>query len=523
MSKIGTDRIKIHDKNKVRKVTRLMFSYVHMLNIIKILYKKAWDNKDYEITNLMADKYIIRAFCCNQSGGKRKNEVNKIKEYFKEDSLYKDLQKYYLNNANEKNMYYVLRDWVKDVKRQIEDKTYSFPKPKSLSKVTYFAFTLDKEKYIMDVENNKLVLKLGKDKESFVTLFLNYNNLQKDTLRLLSSIKVCYKLGHLEIHFHYKEKDIKKNINNIKKKQPEKTAGLDLGLRNIFTLFINDKDTESLSFSGEKLIRYNCEKNYRIYKLYKKRDTQCIKEYIEGPKKGKIPVYNNYYKHVKKLINDTFYYRSAWFDEMFHQMSVRVLEYCKKHKVTTLYVSRNIGEGKMLGSFKMRKNTKQKFYGIPFLRLIYNLKEKSRKYNIEIVEIDEAYTSKTSPFTSIEEVLNTAKVKEKDTKLSPTVYKGRRDGAEYYINNKKDSVHTVDADCVGAFNHTRIGELNKGNVFIYVNYYMYKLRKPVNIKSMEDFLILNKKIRSECSVRRSSGHNDTCFGMLKRLKRDAQL
>ncbi len=47
------------------------------------------------------------------------------------------------------------------------------------------------------------------------------------------------------------------------------------------------------------------------------------------------------------------------------------------------------------------RKTNQEFVSIPFRRLVELIKYKAQQYGMEVVEVDESYTSKTSPFADI--------------------------------------------------------------------------------------------------------------------------
>jgi len=324
------------------------------------------------------------------------------------------------------------------------------------------------------------------------------------------------------INDSYETTRTKKTIKN-KNEDQEKRAGLDLGLCNTFTLFVDDEKTPSLTFDGKELIQYNSQKNYRINKLQRLIDEYGINGYIETPKGGFIPLYNDYQKGLKRKINDTFYWRDHYFDDVFHKMSKRVLEYCALNQITILYVSRNLSFAKQKGEIEMNKKTKQKFYQIPFGRLIEKLKEKSHHYGVKIDDrVDEAYSSKTSPFANIQEVIQQAKqAKEKEQKLSSKIYGGRREGRFFFLGGKgKNCQHIFDADCVGALNHIRLGY---GENYVMSNFCLSKLTHPISIKSTEEFFNFIKSFQSGCGIV-SKVHSETSEhtynGMLKRLTKN---
>ena len=71
---------------------------------------------------------------------------------------------------------------------------------------------------------------------------------------------------------------------------PKKSAGLDIGIKNLFALYIDDQTTSSLVYSGKQLIRQNVSSNRQLSKL-KSQKAQHVTEYKwVKPKKRKIVI-----------------------------------------------------------------------------------------------------------------------------------------------------------------------------------------------------------------------------------------
>lgn len=484
---LGVNKIHLNNKQDTKILSRFVLDYAHLLNMVKILFNQTFDKKDYHITNIMKSANNLRALCCNQKGGKNHKLINDMRLYFKNNPIYLNIIQLYSTKCNEKIAFYVFQEFVKDLNNQYKNKTYSFPKAKKITKINRFSFNLDKSKYKIEKEKNKLLLKLGK-KKNHREIFINYNNLDKNVLNNLDSIKICYILGHIEVHFCYKKEEKISPLKSTKKnKKQVKFAGLDLGLNRTFTLFVDDKNTNSISFDGQSLIKYNCDFNYKISKTQRLLNDNGVIDTITNDKGGIVPIYSPYATHFKKVIKNLNYHRGNYYDDVFHKLSKQILEYCKKNNVTDLVVSSNLSFAKVKGDIKMRKKTKQKFYQIPFGRLIKYLKLKKTQYDINIHDIDEAYTSKTSPFVDINKILKKVeknKLNQENKKLSSTVYGGIREGSIFYVNGKgRKCKMQLHADCVGAYNHCRL--VTKCNSPKEVD--IIKFITPILIKSTEDF------------------------------------
>jgi len=125
-----------------------------------------------------------------------------------------------------------------------------------------------------------------------------------------------------------------------------------------------------------------------------------------------------------------------------HKIACKVVEilYETGHKV--IYIGKNALESK--NGINLGKKINQEFVAIPFRKLIELIKYKAEELGIQVIEVDESYTSKTSPFANIFEV---RRKKEKE------LCKGERKG-----NIFKDKVlnKIFHVDLVGALNILRV-------------------------------------------------------------------
>lgn len=146
--------------------------------------------------------------------------------------------------------------------------------------------------------------------------------------------------------------------------------------------------------------------------------------------------------------------------------------YETEHKV--IYIGKNALESK--NGIDLGKKINQEFVSIPFRKLIQLIKYKAQELGMEVIEVDEGYTSKTSPFANIFEV---RKRKEKE------LCKGERKG-----NVFKDKVlsKVFHADLVGALNILRVGaKLLRLRFYENLKVLFIKLCNPKRFKLMEFF------------------------------------
>ena len=142
----------------------------------------------------------------------------------------------------------------------------------------------------------------------------------------------------------------------------------------------------------------------------------------------------------------------------------------------------------------MVKKTKQKFYQIPFGRLLNLLEEKLTDKEIKVIEINEAYTSKTSSLTG-DVVKVQVKSKGKEEILPNDLNGSRGNKVSGNLNNPlgrglfKDIVinKVINADINAAVNHIKVGISQVGYSNIKINKDLFKYCNPIKIKSNHEF------------------------------------
>lgn len=116
----------------------------------------------------------------------------------------------------------------------------------------------------------------------------------------------------------------------------------------------------------------------------------------------------------------------------------------------------------------MLKKTKQSFVQIPFIKLVKYLKEKANEFNIKVIDVSEAYSSKTSVISD-------------------------------NVIQKNDNTTSLN----GASNIVKIGfkDLN----FKWLKNYLLKLCNPTTISTREFSLWLNTDVDKE------NCYNSQCY------------
>jgi len=133
------------------------------------------------------------------------------------------------------------------------------------------------------------------------------------------------------------------------------------------------------------------------------------------------------------------------------------------HKI--IYIGKNCISAK--NGINLGDKTNQNFVFIPLRKLVDFIRYKAEKFGMEVVEVDESYTSKTSPFVDIFKVGDT-----KD-------FNGKREGNLFKDFGTEKVFHV---DLVGALNIMRKGaKLLKLNIYNNLKLMFKKLCNPFRV------------------------------------------
>ncbi len=177
-------------------------------------------------------------------------------------------------------------------------------------------------------------------------------------------------------------------------------------------------------------------------------------------------------ENLKVKIKQLHAYRYRWIHNNFHKISRRLVNilYQTGHRI--IYIGKNAMESK--NGIKLGSKTNQHFVNIPYRKLINLITYKARQLGIEVIEVDEAYTSKSSPFSDVITIQKTH---------NKTLCNGERKGNIFkdFVVNK-----VFHADLVGALNILRVG-LKQKVLGFYENLKVVfiKLCNPVKVKLID--------------------------------------
>jgi len=165
-----------------------------------------------------------------------------------------------------------------------------------------------------------------------------------------------------------------KEIEDIAKGEPRRIMGIDIGLRNIVT--IGDSiSKEGIAVKGGVLKSINQFYNKESARLKSISDKQIGNKQLT--------------KREKRL----FMKRNRKIKDIMHKLSKAIVQYAKTRNIDTIIIGHNNGWKQ---SANMGRINNQNFVEIPFSTLINQIKYKAEEVGIQVIILEEDYTSKCS-------------------------------------------------------------------------------------------------------------------------------
>lgn len=456
-------KIRIKDRHIIKYLENKIFLTQHFENMMIILINQDFNQNSGNNFKYLTNGRIMRAVFTGNSGGILKDQVDYIKNYYKNNCLMNDI----IFVCKELKIHNIVEQ-IKNIKKNYKatftksiggDYRANKPSPKPLKSANHITLYMDGYKSITLKRKNLIGLNLS---DKMVYTHVKHEALLKlvDNLKNIKNINLNYSNGNIYMIINY-ENSTPSTIfyNNIK------YAGLDIGIRNIASLYIHDTTTKSLIISGNKYISYNASFNRLISSIYK-----AINTFQLSNEKHKI----NYLKNYERYLYEK---RTNFFFTEFHKLSKYILLYLKNSNVTHLVVSKTIAALKNNGKCKMNKNIKQNFMQIPLIKLVDYICLKAPDYSIKVIEIDESYTSKTSCLSG-----DIIKVKSlSNTSISTDVFGGRRVKRGLFKDYKYNKL--LNADLNASYNICKCGAI-LNNTFEDIKAPYFKLCNPIKLNAI---------------------------------------
>ena len=342
-----------------------------------------------------------------------------IRQYYKETGKYLTYNKLVKTLSDSNNLDYramLYAQSAQQVLRQVDNQYKTFYVSLKSKKMQGKKVRLPKYK---DKENGRNIFiytnQCAKVSNGVVYLKTKQGILSFNTVaNKIQQVRIVPRANHIVVEVIYnKERGIKQNNNRY--------ASIDLGLDNLCTLASNT--TQSIIVDGKRLKSINHHYNKTKAKLQSKL------------KQG---------KHSSKRISRITLRRNRKIKDYMHKVSRKIVEYMEANSLNTLFAGKNVGWKE---SINLGRTNNQNFVSIPYNMLIQMLEYKCKLAGINVVIVNEAYTSKCS-------FLDREKISKHNN------YAGKRIRRGLFISS---SGIIINADVNGSLNIMRLG-LEKQNV-----------------------------------------------------------
>ncbi|WP_297445218.1 transposase [Desulfurobacterium sp.] len=487
--------IRISGKERKERVRKLLLDLAHFRNLLVILIRRYKELYGYYQT----DQSILYGLLADREYSSKKEEkLRKFKEVRENILKDKELAELLLALKEQKKrvdnnylLQQVIRDVVKSFKsyrkayKEYQKNPKKFkgvprpPKPKKLKFLMNFSVELNVNTF--EQLDDRVLIRLRINNKEFLKVKLPKDfNFEVKILRL--------KLFGTDV---YVDTVYKVEVSELQT-TGEYVAGIDLGLNNLIALVSTNPELKSLIVSGKEIKAFNQWFNKEKAKLQSEIDTLKNKLFQEEGEER---------QNLKQLLTEKLIklkelsaYRKRRIDNDFHKISRKVIDILKATDHRKIYIGKGATESK--SGIDIGKRNNQHFVSVPFRRLIELIRYKAEEVGIEVEEVDESFTSKTSPFADI------LLVKEKGKEYLKAKEEGNKNLIKELAKRLKELTQAVrkfrgqlkdritgkcfNADLVGAYNILRVGE-NSLRLIEDLKLLIIKLCNPVKFKLMEFF------------------------------------
>jgi IS605 OrfB family transposase len=433
------------------KVRQFVYDLAQFQNLLR-MFVLEWDKRTRDIFRLFNPSLLYSLLAdrvqSNKSEWQRK-ELEEVKEIIGKDEVLGDLveklkeQKKRIRNAGvclqiirqEVNN---LQLWSRALKEYKESPEKfrgkpGLPKPRKLRSLVRFSVPVRFER-----EGRKLVLILRVSsrecKAERVEVLLPEGFDCK-----IKEVRLVYDMEWIEVHIVY-EKEV--SIDKVGEYQ----AGVDIGLDNLLSVVSDNPVLRSFIVSGKELKSYNRWWNKKRAEVQSHMDMilNMMKEEKDEERRESL---EKHYWWLKKYLWNLCKARDRKLSTWIHQITRRVADLLFETEHGKVYIGRDAIDKNGI-PFSMVVN--QNYVCIPHRKLVNMLKYKCQELGIEVVEVDERYTSKASPFSDDVVEIQGKKVNGEEVEFS-----GKRVSRGLYKDLRLNKV--FNADLVGAMNILKVG------------------------------------------------------------------
>jgi len=465
--------IRVAGKERKQKVRKLLLELAHFRNLLVLFirkYKEVYGEYPLNVS-------ILYGLLAKEYKGKYQEEFQKLLSNVKADKELLELLTNLKQQKEKTNNPYLIQNVIKRVTsdfknyfkalkkyRKNPEKFKGKPKPPKPKKLRYLMdFSVDGDRRIFKIQDSAFLIKLRNGRWLKVKLPKNFNyEITSFRLKLVADdlyIDVVYKYP-LE----------------IKESKGEFKAGIDIGLDELLAVVSDNPNLKSFIVSGKELKAFNQWFNKEKAKLQSKIDIlkNKLKKKGEELSQEQIKAIQREIRELELKLKVLSAHRKRKLDNDLHKIARKLVDLLYETGHKTIYIGKNALESK--NGINLGTKLNQEFVFIPFRKLIELIRYKAQELGMEVVEVDEAYTSKTSPFADIFKVRKT-----QNTKLC--LGERKRNLFRDFISGK-----LFHADLVGALNILRVGaKLLRLGFYGSLKVLFVKLANPRRFKLIEFF------------------------------------
>ena len=339
--------------------------------------------------------YVIKQAFINKEQILKYVELDRL--WRKDNADYKALPYTQCSQQTMRCVYSLLKSFYGQIKSNKVSHHVSFPRYKDSIKGRYACIFTNQ---CITVKDGKIRIKIDKEGK-YLYIKTDKTNIKQVKIYPLSNsyaIDVIYDVADVE----------KRHDNN-------RYAAIDLGINNLITVTSNV--AQATIFDGRKLKSINQHYNKRRASLQSK---------LTGRRRTSVRI-----KHITSRRNNKV-------KDCLHKMSKSVVDYLISNDISYIIIGKN---DKWKDNCNLGHKTNQTFIMLPHSMLIQMIKYKCELVGINVVLVNEAYTSKCSFIDN-------------ETICKHDVYAGRR--VHRGLFQTKDG-HLINADVNGSYNIMRIG------------------------------------------------------------------
>jgi IS605 OrfB family transposase len=353
------------------------------------------------------------------------------------------------------------------------------PKPRKLRNLVRFSVVVPYE-----IRGRKLLLKLRNGEKPLEVL------LPEGFDYKVKEVKLVYDMEWVEVHVVY-EKEVGIQSNEVYQ------AGIDIGLDNLLSVVSDNPVLKSFIVSGKELKSYNRWWNKKKAEIQSHMDMilNMMKEEKDEEKKGAL---EKHYLQLKKYLWNLCKARDRKLDTWMHQVTRRLADLLYETGHRVVYIGKNAVDKDKIPFSKV---VNQNYVCIPHRKLVNMLKYKCEELGIQVVEVDEKYTSKASPISDDVVGIQAKKVNGEQVQFS-----GKRVSRGLYKDLKLNKV--FNADLVGAMNILKVGAKLRRLLFDLKTLFV-KLCNPVKFKLFD---LIYKSNSKSLFIRAGIGDSKSVLG-----------